>query len=428
MSSSQGGSALNRQSLKRLGISALAICMLGSVGGPQSDEDSLGAALAPAVASTGGAARLYFATQCSADDDSSFRSGTPYPPFPQLTLAPSPTKAAPLEAVRAILRNQRDAVVTEDRLGMIRITLGVVPTALLNTKIARLAFDPLARWNPEPAISAIKNTSEVKDAMRTLNVQLPRLRLINIILTGPGDNHFPHLPVSLENVTMDQALDAVARTFRQLVIYGICTQPDGQSVLSLFNTPLTECASYFQVYSCFVPPGREHSPFPGPTKYPSDLSAAQSDAAVVQSFYDRVCAFAKTGDDPSEYTFWAQYLADSLTATMINGKPYGKSAALADLRSRVVANKPTFCFTEVRNVTRNGDQITAEVTLHGAHGDDASMGQLVDRYSVVFVNSPPWQLLKSTELEHWELDGNGKVLTHALLPGTTSQPPVGSHP
>lgn len=158
------------------------------------------------------------------------------------------------------------------------------------------------------------------------------------------------------------------------------------------------------------------------------LSAAQSDASVVQGFYDNICAYAKSGDRLSEYTFLTRYLANSLTAAMINGKPYGKSTALAELQSHDAPAKPASCFTEVRNVVRNGDQLTAEVTLHGLSGDNSSSIQSVDRYGVVFVNSPPWQLLKSTELEHWELDANGKVLAHTLLAGTTSQPPAGSHP
>jgi Tfp pilus assembly protein PilF len=156
---------------------------------------------------------------------------------------------------------------------------------------------------------------------------------------------------------------------------------------------------------------------------PAPLTAAQSDAAVVQSFYDNMCAFAKSGDRLSEYTFLTKYLANSATSAMISGKPYGKSTALAELHSHEAPVKPASCFTEVRNVIRNGAQLIAEVTLHGLSGDNSAIIESVDRYRVVFVNSPPWQLLKSTELERWDLK-NGKVFAHALLPGTTSQPPA----
>jgi|HubBroStandDraft_4_1064222.scaffolds.fasta_scaffold04805_3 hypothetical protein len=246
-----------RQSrLKKLTVSALTICMLGSLGGWERGEDELRAALAPALAPVGSAARLYFATQCSRDNEDTFA------PFPRLTLAPANAQAPSLDAVRTIFRYEREAAV-EDRAGIIKITLGVVPTDLLSTRIARLTLASEARWTPSDAIDTIQNAPEVQTAMRRLNVRFPGgLRIIDIISGPTGDNRYPHLPSSLENVTMDQALDAVAKTFRDLVIYGVCTRPNGQSVFWISETPLTECPSHFQVYSCFDPPGSEHLPGP----------------------------------------------------------------------------------------------------------------------------------------------------------------------
>ena len=61
----------------------------------------------------------------------------------------------------------------------------------------------------------------------------------------------------LENVTVDEALETVARTFRQLVIYGECTQPGGGGILSIYYTPLTGCVSDLQDGNpCFVPEAR----------------------------------------------------------------------------------------------------------------------------------------------------------------------------
>lgn len=240
---------------KKIAVSALTICMLGSLGGWESGEDELRAALAPVLASTGGAARLYFASRCSISRD------RPWLPFPRLTLVPNPPGATSLEAVQAMFRSEPDTVVTKDRSGIIRIRVGAVPIALLSTRIARLTFRPEARWNSYPAIWNIRDASEVQAAMHRLNLQLPG-GLVDILLTEPSEN-LPHLPPSLENVTMDQALDTVARTFRDLVIYGVCTQPNGQSVLWLDYTPLTECNNHLQLYSeCFDPPGSKHPPAP----------------------------------------------------------------------------------------------------------------------------------------------------------------------
>jgi hypothetical protein len=37
----------------------------------------------------------------------------------------------------------------------------------------------------------------------------------------------------MQNVTIDSALDAVARTFTGIVMYGACMQPDGKSLFRL---------------------------------------------------------------------------------------------------------------------------------------------------------------------------------------------------
>ena len=157
------------------------------------------------------------------------------------------------------------------------------------------------------------------------------------------------------------------------------------------------------------------------------LTAGQSDALVVQAFYDNLCTFQKNGDMASEYTFSAKYLANTLIATGISSKSSGKSDTLASLQDphrRDGQPKPTSCFTEVRDVVRNGDQISAEVILQGLSADSKGVRQYAGRYGVVFVNTPPWQLLKSSELERWWLDANGTVLAHTLRPGTTSETPA----
>jgi hypothetical protein len=43
----------------------------------------------------------------------------------------------------------------------------------------------------------------------------------------------PHLPKSLENVTMDEALDRVAQTFGVLISYGECVSGSGTRLCSI---------------------------------------------------------------------------------------------------------------------------------------------------------------------------------------------------
>jgi hypothetical protein len=43
----------------------------------------------------------------------------------------------------------------------------------------------------------------------------------------------PHLPPLMTNVTVDDALDSVAQTFKGIVLYGACTQPDGKELFDI---------------------------------------------------------------------------------------------------------------------------------------------------------------------------------------------------
>ena len=38
---------------------------------------------------------------------------------------------------------------------------------------------------------------------------------------------------AMQNVTLDEQLDAVARTFKGIVTYGVCVQPNGKSLFRL---------------------------------------------------------------------------------------------------------------------------------------------------------------------------------------------------
>lgn len=310
-----------RESLfKKLGVSALVICMLGSLGGWETGEDELRAALAPMLVPVGSAARLYFATQCSRDNEGTFA------PFPGLALAPATANATSLDAVRAILRNERGATV-EDRSGIMKITLGIVPTDLLNTRIARLPFASEARWTPYSAIETIRNAPEVQTAMQRLNIRfLGGNGVVDIILGPSGDDRYPHLPSSLKNLTMDQALDAVAKTFRDLVVYGVCTRPNGQAIFWIDETPLTACPSHLQVYSCFDPPGSKHLPgpielSPDPSRSPRQPRGPYPAIAALGNRYHLVEVLAAARDFASNaelYVHWFdQAVSDETTYVSI---------------------------------------------------------------------------------------------------------------
>jgi hypothetical protein len=102
---------------------------------------------------------------------------------------------------------------------------------LLNTKIHVLAFTPSERYNHEEAITAIERTKEVQAKMRALKLEhTPTIFFGRVLEPAAG---LPHLPVSLENVTMDQGLDRVAQMFGGLVTYGECVSGNGKRLFSV---------------------------------------------------------------------------------------------------------------------------------------------------------------------------------------------------
>jgi hypothetical protein len=135
---------------------------------------------------------------------------------------PPLTGATDVDVVRSIFRQTRESWVVEKVGGIIQIRLGKAPNAILRTRIHRLNLDPIAQFNPSEVMNAIVNSPEVRSAMAEPHVDVPQ-RIYSMILTQPAEG-LPHLPPEISNVTMDQALDMVARTWSGVVLYGACTR------------------------------------------------------------------------------------------------------------------------------------------------------------------------------------------------------------
>jgi hypothetical protein len=154
--------------------------------------------------------------------------------FPAVYLQPPRQGATEITAVRQIFRDDPNVTVMQDRDGMLRITIGSVSTAILQTRIQTLALDPIEQYSAPSAVVTIENAPELRTAERRLDVHLKQ-GMINIIVSGPIPGA-PHLPKLMQNVTADEALDSVARTFKGIVTYGICKQPDGKSLFQFGST------------------------------------------------------------------------------------------------------------------------------------------------------------------------------------------------
>jgi hypothetical protein len=157
--------------------------------------------------------RIYYTASCPPDNL--------YPlAMPKIELHSPPRSQGALDEIRGILRNNKDITVTENEEGVIRIVIGSVPSAILNTRIAILTLDPMSQYNYPLAIDAIEKAPEVQSAMDKLKIHVPA-RPFNVLMVQPAEGR-AHLPATIADVTMDQALDLVAKAFKGIVLYGAC--------------------------------------------------------------------------------------------------------------------------------------------------------------------------------------------------------------
>jgi hypothetical protein len=185
--------------------------------------------LMPVLASTGRAARINYGGECPAKDD-----GTHDMLSPTVFLQPAGT-ATGMDAVSNIFRDDPNVAFEHDRFGLLRITIGSVSTALLQTKIRSVALSTRERYNADSALEAIMATPEADAAGRSLNVfrWKGRLRMIVVISPGEPPKDAPHLPSELQNVTLDEAFEVVAKTFQGIVSYGACKTSDGRTLFQI---------------------------------------------------------------------------------------------------------------------------------------------------------------------------------------------------
>jgi hypothetical protein len=170
--------------------------------------DSLRAVLKylwPVMASNGNAARVYYYPVCPPGGTSSPLS------FPKVDVQPPSGEGAVLGLVQEIFRRDRNVVVMQDRTGMVRVSIGEPADAILQTRIPALSLDADAQYNVIPAITAVQTAPAVQLAMRALKVNIHG-RWAIFPVTSPLPK-YPHMPGAILDVTMDQALDMIARTW-----------------------------------------------------------------------------------------------------------------------------------------------------------------------------------------------------------------------
>jgi hypothetical protein len=177
--------------------------------------------LRPVLKATGG--RLYVHSKCLGDSGEILF-------FPRIEGKSGAKGNTGLAAVRDVLAKNKDVTVAERQPGLTAIWLGSVSKHLLSTRIHVLRLSPRQRYNYYDAIEAIISTREVQTKMRELKMD-EFTNFIHYPIQEP-DPRLRHLPGSMTNLTMDEALDRVALEFGGLVTYVECR---GQNPTGLFS-------------------------------------------------------------------------------------------------------------------------------------------------------------------------------------------------
>ncbi|GEM_PF-2095027 len=177
------------------------------------NEDAALKLLRSAFKQTGTGGRVYYsADKC--------RGGTDVIPFPVLRVHLPDSKYAGLSTVQQMFADDPRVAVSQGPSGLIDIRIGEVPDAFLRTRIARIEFDPDERFSEELALGPIMQAKAVVAVAHKLNLGQP-IRYESILSSGPMPG-LPHLPRALKDITLDEALDQVAKTFSGIVVFGYC--------------------------------------------------------------------------------------------------------------------------------------------------------------------------------------------------------------
>jgi hypothetical protein len=127
-----------------------------------------------------------------------------------------------LARVSVLFAESNKINISRGRSGQLRIFVGDVSAELLATRIHRITLTPIERYNAADAIIAITQAKEIQSKLRRLNVQQPPGASPG--LRQKADRRVRHLPASMKNLTLEEALDQVAETFGYPIIYAEWTE------------------------------------------------------------------------------------------------------------------------------------------------------------------------------------------------------------
>lgn len=140
------------------------------------------------------------------------------PPIP-ITLA-AESHALVAKGVSPAMFSKNKNVILSRRSGSVFVmNAGSKAEKFLAANIAILKLTEIQQYNAPELIGAALQAKQIKDAAATAGFEI--VPISGGPLVAP-EERFPHFPKVIRNITLDQLLDSVAKTFRGVVICGDC--------------------------------------------------------------------------------------------------------------------------------------------------------------------------------------------------------------
>jgi hypothetical protein len=197
------------------------------------NQDRLARELRPMLKASGGAGRLYVRSKCLGQSGNLLF-------FPRIDIKFGSNRKTGIAGIQGLLDNNKEVKIAERQPGLAGIWIGTVSNDLLSTRIHLIEFGPRQRYNYYDAIEAIVGAKEIQEKMRDL--QMDELTSFASYPILDPDPRLRCLPESMTNLTMDEALDQVARAFGGLVIYKECSGEKPMRIFSVDFEAIAESA------------------------------------------------------------------------------------------------------------------------------------------------------------------------------------------
>jgi hypothetical protein len=154
------------------------------------------------------------------------------PVLPAIRVPPGDRDSSALVILREIFADDHKMQVTQETGGTSRMVESGVPQGLLDVTIRKLCFNDI--YDPISAEAMIISAPEVQAFMKAHGIERGSDRFRRAVpgfRQGPEPG-LPHISGDLDNVTVEQALDHLLKTFPGLWVYQNCLSETGGRVVA----------------------------------------------------------------------------------------------------------------------------------------------------------------------------------------------------